>query len=253
MAKRQAAEREVGEQRLHVAQKRRARGRIAHVADRGVPGQGADHRLAAEMIADQPERAMAVEQPAIEADDARRFLAAVLQGMEPEHAMCRGVVVTMDAEHAALLAQLVGGEDAMPGHGVGPAAGASVGNPARGSRKRQHSAGGEVIGDQSGQQGRAILDVGQDQSVLDPLGLLLRGDQDDQAEVCGTHHDRAARRAERQTGHPINGSERAAGYVVRHHRRRNLERDQRTTNATESAAASASHSVSMVPLASSRA
>ena len=113
---RQAAEREVGVQRLDVAQQRRARGRVADVADRGVTGQRADHRLVAEVIADQPERPVAVEHPTVEADDAGRLLAAVLQGVQAEHGVGRGVVVAVDAEHAALLAQLVRGEHPMPGH-----------------------------------------------------------------------------------------------------------------------------------------
>src|SRR5690606_20041666 len=121
-------------QGLHVAQERRARGRVAHVTDRGLARERPDHLLAAEVVADQPERAVAVEQPAVEADDAGRLLAAVLQGMEAEHGVRRGVVVAADAEHAALLAQLVGGEDAMSGHGPGPTAGASMRNPGCGSR-----------------------------------------------------------------------------------------------------------------------
>ena len=107
MAERQAAEGEVGEQRLDVAQQRRALGRVADVADRGVAGQGGDHRLAAEVVADQAERAVTVEQAAVEGDHAGRLLAAVLQRVQAEHGVRGGLVVAEDAEHAALLAQLV--------------------------------------------------------------------------------------------------------------------------------------------------
>ncbi len=107
MAERQAAEGEVGEQRLDVAEQRRALGRVADVTDRGVAGQGADHRLAAEVVADQAEDAVAVEQAAVEADHAGRLLAAVLERVQAEHGMGGRGVVAEDAEHAALLAQLV--------------------------------------------------------------------------------------------------------------------------------------------------
>jgi len=68
------------------------------------------------MVADQAERAVTVEQPAIEGDHPGRLLTAMLQGVQPEHGMRRRLVVAVDAEHAALFAQLVGIEHAMPGH-----------------------------------------------------------------------------------------------------------------------------------------
>ena len=69
-ADREAAEGEVGEQRLHVAQHAGAGGGVARVADRGMARQALDHRAAAESVADQADRAMAVEMRAVEADDA---------------------------------------------------------------------------------------------------------------------------------------------------------------------------------------
>ena len=70
---------ELGEQRLDVAQDRRAGRRIAHVADRRRAGQALDRRRAGEVIADQAEAPLGMEARAVEGDDAGRLLAAVLQ------------------------------------------------------------------------------------------------------------------------------------------------------------------------------
>jgi hypothetical protein len=59
------------------------------------------------MVADQPERAVAVEQAAVEGDDAGRLLAAVLERVQAEHGVRGRGVVAEDPEHAAFLAQLV--------------------------------------------------------------------------------------------------------------------------------------------------
>ena len=48
-----------------------------------------------------------VELLPVEAGDAGRFLPAMLEGMEPERDEARCIVGTPDAEHAALLAELV--------------------------------------------------------------------------------------------------------------------------------------------------
>ena len=56
------------------------------------------------MIADQPLAALGMEPRAVEGDDAGRFLAAVLERMQPERDNRRGVGVVENAEHAALLA-----------------------------------------------------------------------------------------------------------------------------------------------------
>ena len=53
------------------------------------------------------ERAVRVELAPVEGDDAGRFLAAMLQGMQAEHGAGRGLVDAEDAENAALLLQLV--------------------------------------------------------------------------------------------------------------------------------------------------
>src|SRR3546814_13832470 len=57
----EAAEREVREQRLHVAQHRLAARRIARVADGGMPLKLFDHPLLGEDVADQAEGAMRPE------------------------------------------------------------------------------------------------------------------------------------------------------------------------------------------------
>ena len=57
------------------------------------------------MIADEAEAAFGVEALAVIGDDARRFLAAVLQRMKPERGQGGRIVMAEDAEHAALLAQ----------------------------------------------------------------------------------------------------------------------------------------------------
>ena len=56
------------------------------------------------MIADQPLAALGMEPRAVEGDDAGRFLAAMLERMQPERDNRRGVGMVENAEHAALLA-----------------------------------------------------------------------------------------------------------------------------------------------------
>ena len=52
MGDREAARGELGEQRLDVAQRRLAGGRIADMADRGAPGERADHIVLVEIAGD---------------------------------------------------------------------------------------------------------------------------------------------------------------------------------------------------------
>ena len=106
----EAAGVEFGEERLHVAQDRLAGRRIAHMADRGVAGQALDRRRLGEMIADEAEAALGIEAPAVEGDDAGRFLAAMLQRMQAERRDGGGVGMAENAEDAAFLAQPVGVE-----------------------------------------------------------------------------------------------------------------------------------------------
>ncbi len=102
-----AAELEVGEQRLNVADDGAAGGRIAHVADGDGAGEGADDAAAAEIVADEAERLVAVEMLAVVADDAGRFLPPVLQGMEAERRCGRGVAMAPDPEDAALVVKMI--------------------------------------------------------------------------------------------------------------------------------------------------
>ena len=103
----EAAEGEIGEQRLDIAQDGVAGGRVADMADRGMAAQPAHHRLRGEAVGDLAEVAVGVEMLAVEGDDAGGLLAAMLQGMQAEHGVRRRLVDAADAEDAALLAQMV--------------------------------------------------------------------------------------------------------------------------------------------------
>ena len=59
------------------------------------------------MVADQAEPPLGMEPRAVESDDARRLLAAVLQGVQAERGDRGGVGMAENAEHAALLVQAV--------------------------------------------------------------------------------------------------------------------------------------------------
>ena len=107
MRDREAAFGELGEQRLDVAQRGFAGGRIADMADGRAAGQPAHDVVAVEVAGDMAHRAVRVEMLAVEAGDARRFLAAVLERVQAERDEARRIVGTPDAEDAALLAQLV--------------------------------------------------------------------------------------------------------------------------------------------------
>ena len=106
----EAAAVELGEQRLDVAQDGLAGGRVAHVADRRHAGQPVDHLAAGEIVADESHPPLGMESPAVERHDARRFLAAVLKGMQAERGDGCGVGMPENAEYAAFLAQPVGFE-----------------------------------------------------------------------------------------------------------------------------------------------
>ena len=132
MCDREAARVEFGEQRLHIAQDCCACRGVAYVADRGGARQPLDRRGVREVIADQTEPTLGVEAHAVEGDDARRFLSAVLQRVEPERGDRRRVGVAKNAKDAAFFSEtiLVGIEDRRRGvrrshglAGVGAAAG----------------------------------------------------------------------------------------------------------------------------------
>ena len=110
MADREAAGVQFGEQRLHVAQDGGAGRRVAHVADRDGAGQPVDHVAPRERVADEAEPALGMKALAVVADDAGRFLAAMLERMQAERRDRGGVGMPVDAENAALFAQPVGVE-----------------------------------------------------------------------------------------------------------------------------------------------
>jgi hypothetical protein len=107
MGNREAAGGELGEQGLHVAQRRLAGGGIADMADRGGAGEPADHLVLVEIAGDVSHRAVRMEVPAVEAGDPGRLLAPVLEGVEAERDDRRSAVGSPDAEDSALLAKLV--------------------------------------------------------------------------------------------------------------------------------------------------
>ena len=94
------------------------------MADSGVAGQPIDHFAARKSVADQAKAPLGVETLTVERDDTRRFLAAVLQSMQPERGNGRGVGVAKNAEHAAFFAQpvCVKIEEGRFCHGFGPSA-----------------------------------------------------------------------------------------------------------------------------------
>ncbi len=67
------------------------------------------------MVADQANPALGMEVVAVEADDARRFLAAMLERVQAERGERRGIGMVEDAEDAALFVQPVLFEEAQIG------------------------------------------------------------------------------------------------------------------------------------------
>ncbi len=119
VGEREAAELQVGEQRLDVAQHGLAGGGVAVVADRRVALEPLHHRLAREDVAHLAQIAVGVELPAVVGDDAGGLLAAVLQRVQAQRGVGGRVRAPVDAEDAALLARLVAGEG-MAGDGHSP-------------------------------------------------------------------------------------------------------------------------------------
>ncbi len=103
----EAAGFELGEQRLRVAGDGGPGGGVAVVADRGVALEPLDHARVAEIVADVTQAPMRRELLAVEGDDARRLLAAVLLGVQPERGVRGGVGRAVDAEQRTLFVQLV--------------------------------------------------------------------------------------------------------------------------------------------------
>ena len=107
VADREPAELEIGEERLDVARRHLAGRRIAHMADRHRPRQPGDDVLRAEIVADQAGAAMGAELLAVIGDDTGRFLAAMLQRMQPERGQRRRVGMTIHPEHATFVVEAV--------------------------------------------------------------------------------------------------------------------------------------------------
>ena len=77
------------------------------MADGRTAGEAADDLVAVEIPGDMAHRPMRVEMLAVEADDAGGFLSAVLERVEAQRDEARSGVGAPDAEHPALLAELV--------------------------------------------------------------------------------------------------------------------------------------------------
>ena len=107
VGERQAAEVEIGEDRLDVAVRRAAGRGVAVMADRRIALQLGDDRLLAEDVADQAGGAVVVEMSAVEGDDAGGFLAAMLQRMQAERGVGGGIGSAVDAEQRTFLVKLV--------------------------------------------------------------------------------------------------------------------------------------------------
>ena len=99
----------LGKQRLHVAQARAAGRGIAGVADGARALQPFDDGRLGESVADQADMAFDVELRAVIGDDACRFLAAMLQGVQAERDdRCR-ILPAEYAEHAAFVVKMIVG------------------------------------------------------------------------------------------------------------------------------------------------
>src|SRR5258706_9813229 len=107
MGQSETADLEVGEKGLHIAKNGFAGGRVSDMADRGIALQPLDHLLRGEMIGDMPEFAMRIEAMPVEGDDAGRFLAAMLQGMEPQNRVSGRFFDAVDPEDAALFLEMI--------------------------------------------------------------------------------------------------------------------------------------------------
>ena len=103
MGEREAADFEIGEKRLDVAHRGLADGGVAHMPDGHVSGQAVDDGFRVELIADKAEAALGMELQAVEGNDARRLLAAMLKRVQPERGERRGVRMVEHPEYAALL------------------------------------------------------------------------------------------------------------------------------------------------------
>jgi hypothetical protein len=79
------------------------------MADGHLPWQLVDHRSGVEVIAYEAKGAMGKELTFLAAYHTRRFLPAMLQGMQAKRGMGSGIDRPEDAEHAAFLVELIEG------------------------------------------------------------------------------------------------------------------------------------------------
>ena len=107
MADGEAAEFEIGVERLDVPQDGVAGGGVTVVAEGAAAGEAGDDASFAEVLADEAEAAVLVEVLAVMGDDPGGFLAAVLEGVQAEGGEGGGVGVVPDAEDAAFLVHFV--------------------------------------------------------------------------------------------------------------------------------------------------
>ncbi len=93
---------------LRVLERARASGGIAHVADRARAGKFGQLGVV-EDLRDQSHAVMALEFALVVAvdDNARTFLATVLQGVKPEEGYFRRVRMTVNGEHTAFILRAV--------------------------------------------------------------------------------------------------------------------------------------------------
>ena len=110
----EAAGIDVGIERLDVLERRLARRRVAVVADGDRAREPADDGRLVKVIADEPEVALGVELLAVVADDAGRFLAAVLKRVEPERRDRRRIGVPKNTEDPAFLAEPIVAQSRKP-------------------------------------------------------------------------------------------------------------------------------------------
>ena len=107
MADGKTARRQFGEQRLDVAQRGFAGGRIAVMADGDVALELLDDFVAVEIAGNMPHGAMGVEILAVEGGDAGGFLAAMLKGMQAERDQRRRAIGAVDAKYAAFFVEMI--------------------------------------------------------------------------------------------------------------------------------------------------
>ena len=105
----EAAIGEFGKQRLHVSQAGAAGRGVARMADGAAALKAFDDPRFGEGVADQADMPLDVELGAVIGDDARRFLAAMLESMQAERDNGGRILPAEDAEHAAFIVEMIVG------------------------------------------------------------------------------------------------------------------------------------------------